>query len=246
MRIELQQAYVLHSRPYRDTSLLIDFFTPDYGRVAAVARGVRQRKTRTRSLLNPFTRLLISLQGKSDLKLLTAVEADNYFFSLRGEQLYSGFYLNELLVRLLPEADAQEHLFATYQHSLLTLQQAGELEPVLRSFELELIQDLGYGLDFTHDALNGNPIKTDAEYCFDAQRGFSEVDDNRQVANGEFVVPGRAIIDIAVRNFSDNITRLYAKQLCRRMLKPLLGNRPLASRDLFMANAGGPSFPEAP
>lgn len=232
MRIELQPAYVLHSRPYRDTSLLIDFFTPEYGRVSAVARGVRQRKTRTRSLLNPFTRLLISLQGKTELKLLTAVEADNQFFSLHGAQLYSGFYINELLMRVLPEMDAHAYLFQAYQHSLQTLQDAQELEPVLRLFELELLTDLGYGLDFAHDSESGAKIQPQWNYVFEAHCGFARAIEPYDA--GTLVFPGVEILAMAQRDFSGDRTRLLAKQLCRQMLKPLLGNKPLNSRNFFL------------
>src|SRR5690606_38607437 len=107
-----------------------------------------QRKTRTRSLLNPFARLLVSFQGKSDLKLMTAVEADNVFFDLRGEQLYCGFYLNELLMRVLAEMDPHHQLFQTYQNGLQLLQSGADLEPLLRCFELDLLTELGYGVDF--------------------------------------------------------------------------------------------------
>lgn len=235
MRIELKPAYVLHSRPYRDTSLLIDFFMPEYGRLTAVARGVHNRKTRTRSLLNPFTRLLISLQGKSDLKLLTAVEADNYFISLRGEKLYSGIYINELLMRVLPEMDAHESLFRNYEKSLQALQNEQGLEPVLRGFELDLLTELGYGVDFERDAESGAAIQSQLEYFFNAQRGFTQAQEQHRFPAPSLVVPGAAILNIAKRNFSDDRTRSVAKQLCRSMLKPLLGNRPLNSRDLFLA-----------
>lgn len=237
MRIELQPAYVLHTRPYRDTSLLVDFFTPSYGRVAAVARGVRKHKSRSRSLLNPFTRLLISLQGKADLKLLTAVEADHCTFHLQAERLYSGFYVNELLMRLLPEVDAQESLFDTYQASLGVLQNAEAIEPVLRDFELKLLTQLGYGLDFERDANTGEKIIVTENYRFDVHQGFIRSD--VQIASVikevvPVVVSGVVIAAIAARDFSLIETRQVAKQLCRRMLAPLLGNKPLNSRNLFV------------
>lgn len=236
MRIELQPAYVLHSRPYRDTSLLIDFFTPAYGRIAAVARGVRQRKTRTRSLLNPFTRLLISLQGKTDLKLLTAVESDNHFVSLQGEQLYSGFYLNELLIRLLPEMDAHDILFDHYQMSLYSLQEAGALEPVLRNFELAVLEELGYGIDFERDAETGDAIAPQVNYQFEMHKGFTCLPVGVTTTTRELIVPGSVIAGMAQRDFSNAATRLFAKQLCRQMLKPLLGSKPLNSRALFVSS----------
>lgn len=236
MRIELQPAYVLHSRPYRDTSLLIDFFTPTLGRISAVARGVRQRKTRTRSLLNPFTRLLISLQGKSDLKLLTAVEADSLFFNLQGEQLYAGFYLNELLVRLLPDMDAHEEVFDAYQASLSVLQENASLEPVLRCFELDLLAQLGYGIDFGSDAETGESIDGSENYRFDAQKGFVRIPANTSLSERELILPGLVLVSIAQRDFTEPATRRCAKLLCRQMLKPLLGSKPLNSRDFFVAS----------
>lgn len=239
MRIEFQPAYVLHTRPYRDTSLLVDFFTPDFGRISAVARGVRQRKGGKRSLLNPFNRLLICVQGKQSLKLLTAMEADGASCFLTGQQLYSGFYLNELLVRLLPELDAHQQIFYAYQQSLQALQSGAELEPLLRTFELNLLQELGYGVDFSHDALSDKEISRDCVYQFDVQTGFYQepagmnqegfMDMNRPLFGGD------VILAIGRNDFTQPQTRTAAKQLSRLMLKPLLGSRPLNSRQLFLS-----------
>jgi len=249
MRLELQPAFILHTRPYRDTSLLIDFFTPDHGRVSAVARGMRQRKSPTRSLLNPFTRLLISVQGKSELKLLTAVEADNRFFSLQKEYLYSGLYLNELLLRSLPLADPHKQLFAIYEQSLDALQAGQLLEPVLRSFELDLLNELGYGVDFEHDALTGAAIGAEQDYIFEPEQGFIALEE--QQPGARLVLAGQTVLAIAQRDFSSAIVRAGSKQLCRQLLKPLLGHRPLRSRELFIQTRGSiipddtpPSLPQ--
>ena len=242
MRIEFQPAYVLHTRPYRDTSLLVDFFTPDFGRMSAVARGVRQRKGGKRSLLNPFNRLLISLQGKQSLKLLTAMETDGTSCFLTGQQLYSGFYLNELLVRLLPELDAHKQVFYTYQDSLQALQSGADLEPLLRTFELNLLQELGYGIDFSCDALNGKEIFSDCVYQFDVQTGFyqrsAEMNQEAPIDNNRPVFGGDIILAIGRNDFTQAQTRTAAKQLSRLMLKPLLGSRPLNSRQLFVSARG--------
>jgi DNA repair protein RecO (recombination protein O) len=249
MRLELQPAFILHTRPYRDTSLLIDFFTPDHGRISAVARGMRQRKSPTRSLLNPFTRLLISVQGKPELKLLTAVEADNRFFSLQKEYLYSGLYLNELLLRSLPLADPHKHLFAIYEQSLDALQAGQLLEPVLRSFELDLLNELGYGVDFEHDALTGAAIGAEQDYIFEPEQGFIALEE--QQSGTRLVLAGQTVLAIAQRDFSSAIVRAGSKQLCRQLLKPLLGHRPLRSRELFIQTRGSiipddtpPSLPQ--
>lgn len=241
MRIELQTAYVLHTRPYRDTSLLVDFFTPDLGRIGAVARGVRQAKGGKRTLLNPFNCLLISLQGKQDLKLLTALEASGPGYFLTGSQLYSGFYLNELLTRLLPEMDPHTQLFYAYQDCLQQLHSGVELEPLLRNFELNLLAELGYAINFEMDAHTGEKISAEGWYQFDIQTGFyldqflaeTKSRHEEQVPNHLFV--GEALLAIASRDFSQAETRMTAKRLSRLMLQPLLGSRPLKSRELFIA-----------
>lgn len=231
MRVDLQPAYILHARSYRDTSLLIDLLTPDYGRVSAVARGVRKNKTPKRQLLNPFSRLLVCWQGKTDMKLLTSFESDNHFLSLTANHLYSGFYLNELLVRLLPEMDSHNGIYHAYEQSLNALQSCEEIEPLLRAFEFRLLAELGYGLDFAQDARNGCALVPQGFYECHIQEGFfSAAPDIPE----HFLLKGESLLAIGNGDYSSPITRLAAKQLTRRLLKPLLGNRPLNSRELFV------------
>ena len=236
MRIELQAAYILHTRPYRDTSLLVDFFTHDYGRVSAVARGVRQRKGNKRQLLNPFQRLLISWQGHSDLKLLTGFESGNHYVQLQAEGLYSGFYLNELLLRLLPEMDPHPHLFEDYQQALAALSGLAGLEPSLRQFEFKLLEDLGYGLDFTRDAQSHLPLLAELDYCCDIQQGFVLA---QPLTPGQQRFKGECLLAIAVGDYRLAQTRQVAKTLARLLLQPLLGTRPLQSRALFRKPMSG-------
>lgn len=230
MRVDLQPAYILHSRPYRDTSLLVDLLTPDFGRVTAIARGVRKTKTPKRQLLNPFSRLLVCWQGKSDMKLLTSFEADNHFLSPKGNHLYSAFYLNELLVRLLPEMDKHNGLFFAYEQCLDALQQEVDIEPLLRGFEFRLLEELGYALDFTIDARNGCEIDPDCFYDCHIQEGFYAAAPD---IPEPYLLKGEWLLAIAAGNYSASETRQAAKKLARRMLKPLLGSRPLHSRELF-------------
>lgn len=230
MATELQPAYILHTRPYRDTSMLVDFFTPTYGRVTAVARGVRSRKTPKRNLLNPFTRLLISFQGKTDLKLLTHFEAEGTHFTLSAKHLFSGFYLNELLVRLLPELDSHPDIYALYEQSLYALNAQQDLEPVLRYFEFQLLHELGYGIHFEIDAKTGLELSDTSHYCLDTSLGFYAA---------EFDVPihhqfsGLHLRAIAAHDFSLAEVKQTAKRISRILLKPLLGTKPLMSRELF-------------
>ncbi len=236
MRVDLQPAYVLHARPYRDTSLLIDLLTPDYGRVTAVARGVRKNKTPKRQLLNPFSRLLVSWQGKTDMKLLTSFESDNHFLSLTANHLYSGFYLNELLVRLLPEMDSHNGIYHAYEQSLDSLQACEEIEPLLRIFEFRLLMELGYGLDFTQDVRNHCAIVPEGFYECHIQEGFFSAAPN---IPEQFLLKGESLLAIDNGDYSLPATRLAAKQLARRLLKPLLGSRPLHSRELFVQSSLG-------
>jgi DNA repair protein RecO (recombination protein O) len=232
MRVDLQPAYILHTRPYRDTSLLIDFLTPDFGRVTAVARGVRKNKTPKRQLLNPFSRLLVCWQGKTDMKLLTSFESDNHFLSLSANHLYSGFYLNELLVRLLPEMDGHNGLYFAYEQSLDALQNKGDIEPLLREFEFRLLTELGYGLNFSTDARNDCAVEAQGFYECHAQEGFFSAGPD---VPEKFLLKGEWLLAIAAGDYSDPATRLAAKYLSRRLLKPLLGSRPLNSRQLFVS-----------
>lgn len=230
MRVDLQPAYILHTRPYRDTSLLIDFLTPDFGRVTAVARGVRKNKTPKRQLLNPFSRLLVCWQGKTDMKLLTSFESDNHFLTLTANHLYSGFYLNELLMRLLPEMDRHNGIYYAYEQCIIALQRGEDIEPLLRGFEFRLLGELGYGLDFGMDARNDCEIQMQGLYEWHVQEGFFSAAPN---IPENFLLKGEWLLAIARGDYSSPATRLAAKHLSRRMLKPLLGNRPLNSRALF-------------
>jgi DNA repair protein RecO (recombination protein O) len=230
MLVEHQPAFVLHTRPYRDTSMLVDFLTPEFGRVTAVARGVRARKTLKRSLLNPFTCLLISFQGKTSLKLLTQFETEGAHFPLVAKHLYSGFYLNELLVRLLPEFDAHPLVYELYQKSLIALSQQLDLEPILRHFELVLLSELGYGIDFQFDAKTGEPINPEIQYQLDSQLGFFSAAQNT-VLNMQFL--GSDLLAIVNREFDSVESKVAAKKINRILLKSVLGSKPLNSRNLF-------------
>lgn len=230
MIAELQPAYILHTRPYRDTSMLVDFFTPQFGRITAVVRGVRSRKTPRRNLLNPFTRLLISFQGKTDLKLLTHFEAEGTHFVLAAKHLFSGFYLNELLMRLLPEFDSHPDLYALYETSLQALRAQQDLEPVLRHFEFELLNELGYGIHFEADAKSGLELSAASYYCLDPAMGFYCADMDTPPA---IQFSGEHLRAVAARDFSRAEVRQSAKRISRILLKPLLGSKPLMSRELF-------------
>lgn len=238
MRIEFQPAYVLHTRPYRDTSMLLDLLTPDFGRVGAVAKGVRQGKSQRRPLLNPFLPLLVSLSGNSSLKTLTAVEADGIAHRLVGLSLYSGFYVNELMVRLLGEQDPNPDLFDDYRwtlNALAAIPVEASPEPVLRQFEWRLLSSLGYAVSFTEEADTGEAVRADALYRFDPEAGFIPTYSSRDPRETPSLFVGADILGCAAADFANPQILSTAKRLNRLMLNPLLGHKPLKSRELFRA-----------
>ena len=226
----LDSAFVLHTRPYRNTSLLVEFFTQQRGRVTAIARGIRTRRPGGRSnLLQPFSPLLIKLNGRRGLSYLQDVESAAPAFSLQGKNLYSGFYLNELVMRLLPSADAAPKSFDDYHQALVDLNAGAHVEAALRKFELRFLEALGYDIPLNQEIKTGLALNTDSYYRFHPQQGFRLC----QPDDDGLLMLGRHLIAIAKEDFSDKATRQTAKYLMRLALSPLLGDTPLQSRKLF-------------
>ena len=172
MRVEQQPGFILHARPWRETSLLLEILSRDFGRVGLVARGVRSARSRTpRVLLQPLTPVNLAWSGQGELATLTAVEATGAPLRLVGEAVLCGLYLNELVTRLLPRGDAHPGIFAAY---LATLQGLGAQTPNawrLRRFERDLLAELGYGLVLEHAADTGMPIEPAAQYAYRLDSG---------------------------------------------------------------------------
>lgn len=225
MHIELQPAYLLHSRNYRDSSVIADMWTLEFGRVAVLIKGARRRKGGCKHLLVPFSPLLISCRGKGELKTLTHIELAAQSITLQQAPLFSGFYLNELLLRLLPLADATPNLFSRYSETVESLSQDKDIEPSLRRFEWYLLQQLGYELNFTLDAEQAKPIQPNLYYALDSTRGFSPVFDGGYL--------GADLLSIAADNYTNLATRRAAKYIARQALQAVLGAKPLNSRDMY-------------
>lgn len=227
----LQAAYLLHARDYRDSSLLIELFTPDEGRVAAVGRGVktaRRSGASQRALLQPFQPLWVAMAGRGDLKNLRSVEARDIALPLQGRALFSGLYVNELLCRVLPHEDPNPELFADYEAVLASLAGVAPLDIVLRRFELRLLDALGYGMSLEFDAGSGAPLDPDDRYYFDSQRGLLPLYGRSDVE----AFRGRDLLDFSAGHYSAEARRAL-KTLCRLALRPHLGDQPLRSRLLF-------------
>ena len=229
MQVDLQPAYLLHSRPYRDSSLIIDCLTPDYGRLGLVVKGARSTKSRQRHLYQSFKPLLISWRGRSDLKNLIYAEENGQSCSLVGNYLFSGLYINELLTRLLPERDSCEGVYKLYQQTLQTLQLQPPLEPTLRSFEFALLSELGYAVDLQFEADGVTALDTGASYQWMPELGWSRSLDTQRAD----VFSGSALQAIASGDYQEEFNLQAAKRLSRLLLRPLLGDKPLRSRELF-------------
>lgn len=234
----LLTGYVLHKRPYRETSLLVDFFSLEQGRISAVAKGARgNAKGDRKSLLQPFQKLEFELSGRSHLKNLGRLEAVQQANHLTKTALYCAFYINEILSRALPEAEAISEVFTHYEHtfSRLVNMQSDDIssfEPVLREFEFTLLQSLGYLPDFTCDVATGNAIENDDYYIFNAQNGFSIAH-----AQVKHAIKGEYIFAIANNEYTQNNAlkvKQVAKYICRLALIEVIGNKPIKSRELFI------------
>ncbi|MDH5300481.1 MAG: DNA repair protein RecO [Gammaproteobacteria bacterium] len=227
-RVELQTAVVIHQRPFKNTSAIVDFFTRDYGRMAAVVQGAKREKSKWRGLIQPFQLLQISWQGRGELPKLIAAESLGQIHFLTGEALFSALYVNELLMRLLQKHDAMPVLFDQYLRTIEQLLAENSVES-LRCFELCLLQCLGYELPLQYEAGSDVPIEPDRYYRLVIGEGFvaSEV--------ATMAIAGSSLLAIARKDFSSPQVAKDAKYIVRMALQRLLGDKPLKSRELLLA-----------
>jgi DNA repair protein RecO (recombination protein O) len=236
MREQLQPAYLLHRRPYRDGSDLLDVFSVEQGRLGLIARGLNRRRRggSLAALLQPFRPLLLSFSGRGELLTLTAAEAAGALAPLRGKAMFSAFYLNELLLRLLQRFEAHSDLFVAYAEALGELSAAGAqsapLEPALRRFELRLLEELGYSVDLTREAHSNEAVVADAAYALVPDFGLRRVTDD--AVSAERLFRGEDLLAIARGEFATTGAG-PAKRLVRTLLHPHLGAAPLRSRAMF-------------
>lgn len=218
-----QPAYVLHSRAYKETSALVDFFTPQ-GRMRAVLRRARGKGG---SLVRPFVPLEVELRGRGELKNAGRMDSAGIAVWLHGDALFSGLYLNELLMRLLPAEAPFPVLFEHYTLTLQALATGRPLEPLLRSFEWRLLDELGYAFSLQHD-VNDLPIAPEGQYRLRVDAGLERVELPQP---GLF--RGTELQALAAADWDAPGALLAAKRLMRQALAVHLGAKPLVSRELF-------------
>jgi DNA repair protein RecO (recombination protein O) len=233
----LVRGYVLHTRPWRNTSLLVEGFTGEAGRVGLVARGVRRRGSRTRACLEPFQPLLLSWSGRGELRTLSAVEAERWRAPPGGRALLAGFYCNELVLRLLGREDPNAAAFASYALAIEALTEGAAPEPVLRRFELGLLQALGFAPPLTFEPDSGAEVDPRVDYDYLPEHG--PVPAQGPTREGVVRVPGRHLQALANLELDCAAVERSARRVLRACLAPLLGPRPLRSRELYRAMYGG-------
>ena len=233
MRCQLQPAYVLHHRPYRDTSQILELFTRDHGRVTVFARGSRGGRKSSGTLLSilqPFNRLLVSWTARTEAGQLTGAEFDGAVAILPSDRLVSGFYLNELLLKLFAKQDAHPEVFDLYADTLALLKSSADGLAPLRTFEKRLLEFLGYGLALDRDAA-GEPIEPHASYQYRLEQGAVRM---QGVAEGMLIFSGATLLAIAEDEYADASVASDARKLLRAALERVLDGRELKTRQVMM------------
>jgi DNA repair protein RecO (recombination protein O) len=231
-RVDRAAAYVLHAYPYSETSLLVEAFTRTHGRLPLLAKGARRPGSQLRGTLLAFQPLSASWSGRGEVRTLVRCEWHGGQPLLAGERLLCGFYLNELLLRLLPREDPHEQLFDHYVEAVAGLALRAEAGPLLRAFERRLLAELGYALRLEHEAGADTPIEPERLYRYDPEQGAIPVV-SAAGPDESLVVPGRVLLEIARDDYSAPTTAQAAKQLMRLAITRRLDRQPLHSRTIF-------------
>jgi DNA repair protein RecO (recombination protein O) len=231
--VQLEPAYLLHHFPWRESSRILEFFTRTRGRVSVFARAARRGGSMLPAALQPFGELLVSWSARGDAGQLVAAERVGGSPVLAGDRLMSGFYVNELLIRLLPRHDPHPALYDAYATVVAQLQQPS-VDPArgLRIFEKRLLEELGWGLDLLRDALSGEPVQADCAYRYRLDGGAERADG---VAEDALVFAGASLLSLAREELSEPRSLADARRLLRAALDQCLEGRPLRTREVMLA-----------
>jgi DNA repair protein RecO (recombination protein O) len=228
-RVWLTPAYVLHQYAYRDTSRIVEVFTAEHGRLTLFARGANGPKSKLRGVIRPFQRLLVSWSGSSEACQLVTAESDGAITNLKAGRLMSGFYLNELLLKLTERRDPHPEIFLSYATCMQSLCDGDVEEPTLRRFEKRLLHELGYGLELLQTG-DGLPVEQDKYYRFALQSA-----PQRCVAEAPGAIYGQSLADLQAERFSDSRSLRDAKRVLRAAIDACLDGRSLKSRQVMLA-----------
>ena len=224
-------AYVLHKRRYQETSLILQLLTRSRGRVSCIAKGVLRKGSKLSGVLEPLCLLHVETKGKSSLQTLINAEVSYRHPELIKDRLFAVFYMNELIVKLTAENDALADLFERYSRSIESLSEE-DIEPVLRAFEVSLLNELGFGLNLTSDAYSGRGITAESNYVYDLELGAKKVN----IPSETLTIKGSTLLALAGKRRYQVIETREAKQLMRRVIQHHLGDRKIESRELFRSS----------
>lgn len=230
MRVQQKAAFILHHRPFRDTSQILDVLSREHGKLALVARGSRGAKSRLRGVLRPFMPLSMSWVQRSDLGTLTGAELHGAPMQLNGDALLSGYYVNELLLHFLHRHDPQPEIFDTYSRTIESLCATENVAPLLRQFEIELLRQLGYAVNLDHEADSHNPLQRESNYEFRFEQGPVKV----ERSDGHLVFSGAVLSAVAEQKFDQPEVLRAANRLLREIIGFHLGGKELKSRKVLI------------
>jgi len=224
-QINSDECFLLHQRSYGETSIISEVFTKKNGRMSIIAKGAKKPKSKFFGYLVPFYKLAITYSGRSELKTLTSIDRNlmDYNNTL-SKKSYSLLYINELLIKLLPKDAAQSDLFDLYDNFLKQVSSKEDLEITLRNFELDLLDMLGYGLDFEYEIGSNTPIKANEKYSYIPEKGFKNLESGN--------LSGEDIINVKKRNLS-NVPKNLLKDITTKAIGFCLDGKELTSRNIF-------------
>ncbi len=225
-------AYVLHKRRYQETSLILQLLTRSNGRVSCIAKGVLRKGSKLSGVLEPLCLLQIETKGKSSLQTLTNAEVSYRHRELLKDRLFALFYMNELIVKLTAENDSLTSLFDNYSRSIESLSEEEDVEPVLRAFEVSLLNELGFGLNLISDYESGKRITAESNYVYDLELGAKKIN----MSSKTLTTKGSTLLALAGRRRYQVEEAREAKQLMRRVIQHHLGDRKIESRELFRSS----------
>ena len=228
-RVQQEPAWLLHHRPFRDSSQILDILSRDHGRLAVVARGSRGAKSKLRGILRPFLPLQLSWVIRSDLGTLTGAEMDGAPLLLTGDALLSGYYVNELILKLLHRHDPQPEIFSVYSATIERLSSSENIALHLRQFEIELLRMLGYALNLDHDTESQGPLRPQQQYEYRAEQGPVPVRDRE----GSMIFTGLELDAIRKQEFGETAILKRAGTLLRNVIAYHLDGKELLSRKVL-------------
>lgn len=228
-----EHAFVLHTYPFRDTSVIVEAFTRHHGRIGLVARGAKRPKSALRPALLAFQPLVMSWSGRGDLRTLTRAEWIGNTRTLVGVCMLCGYYLNELLLKMLHRDDPHEDLFDAYGEALKRLAAGDSPQATLRRFEIALLREIGYALELDCEAEGGAPLVAERRYTYLAERGPTELGAGNRVHDA-VELRGKTLLDMARGDFTDPLTAAESKTLMRWLIGRYLDQRPLHTRQLLL------------